>query len=66
MANGGELAHQLRNSTQVISGNLELLASRIDDPSCIRFIKNAQTAVVDISAVIQRIGDTFETDQGPG
>lgn len=64
MANGGEFTHQLRNSTQLVLGNLELLALRIDDPSCIRYIRNAQTAVGDISAVIQLIADTEDADQG--
>ncbi|WP_145917008.1 hypothetical protein [Erythrobacter sp. QSSC1-22B] len=65
MANGGKFAHQLRNSTQVVLGNLELLASRVKDPSCIRFIDNAQSAVVEISVVADKIEDADDTDQSP-
>ncbi len=62
MINERELTHQLRNLTQVVAGNLELIALRTNDPYCLRFIKNAQAATVEISTVTEQIADTDEAE----
>lgn len=62
MINERELTHQLRNLTQVVSGNLELLASRTNDAFCLRFIRNAQAATLEISTVTELIADTDDAE----
>jgi len=38
------LAHTLNNLLQVVNGNLELLAIRVEDPQLRGYIRNAQLA----------------------
>jgi hypothetical protein len=52
------LAHNLRNLTQVVNGNLELIAARTDDELALRYLANAKLAAQLITELAQGLDDT--------
>jgi hypothetical protein len=51
------LAHTLNNLLQVVSGNLELLATRVEDEQLLGYISNAQLAAEQLSEVAHGLYD---------
>lgn len=50
-----ELAHSLANVVQVVSGNLELLAARTNDPKALRYVENARTAAEQLAELTRKL-----------
>ncbi|MEO6387720.1 MAG: hypothetical protein ABIT16_02665 [Croceibacterium sp.] len=46
-----QLAHELANLVQVVSGNLELLDARVTDEQLRRYITNARSAAEQLAAL---------------
>ena len=51
------LSHNLRNLTQVVAGNLELVAARTDDELTLRYIANARLAAQLITELAQGLDE---------
>jgi two-component sensor histidine kinase len=49
------LAHRLGNLLQVISGNLELVASRTSDEAALRYLANARVAAEQLTELARRL-----------
>ena len=49
------LAHSLNNLLQVVNGNLELLAARVEDPQQRGYIANAQAAARQITELANEL-----------
>ena len=49
------LAHELGNLLQVISGNLELVASRTSDETALRYLANARAAAEQLTELARRL-----------
>ncbi len=62
----GSIAHDINNKLSVVIGNLSLLNLKIDDPSILRYAKDALEAIEEISAIVKRmllfVGDEFHRE----
>jgi hypothetical protein len=54
------LAHRLGNLLQVVNGNLELLATRIEDERLHGYLLNAQTAAEQLAEIARNLVDEPE------
>lgn len=52
----GSLAHELCNLVQVVSGYLEMLATRTEDVLSLGYIENAQAAADELTQLAGRMG----------
>jgi two-component sensor histidine kinase len=52
-----ELAHKLGNLLQVVNGNLELLAARIEDERLLGYLRNAQAAADQLTDLAHALVD---------
>jgi signal transduction histidine kinase len=59
-----ELAHKLGNLLQVVNGNLELLACRIEDEQLRGYVMNAQTAAERLTELARELADPAEAESG--
>lgn len=53
--NANDVAHQLANLVQVVSGNLELIAVRTTDQSIARYLDNARTAAQQLTDLTRKL-----------
>ena len=51
------LAHELANLVQAVSGNLELLATRVTDERGRRYLANAQAAAQQLEELTRKLRD---------
>ena len=51
------LAHTLNNLLQVVNGNLELLATRVEDPQLAGYVRNAQLAAQQMTELADDLQD---------
>lgn len=57
-----DLAHKMGNLLQVVNGNLELLAGRIEDDQLRGYLNNAQVAAARLAEIAQGLNDRVESD----